>query len=372
MKTRLLKEHSKAQGKKEAISVTIRNALKENDYDTAFDLAGRMANNYFSDDTIADLDKKITSLITLCGDLRGQYSLGQIRSNKMATATRAQEGKVDQSVELEDLSKNPIECPIIMDEDVPQILIDDCEPFLLGLEKGIVDDINACPLRILNYPHLKAKFKSCLSNFTGVKYCDKLKKNPFTRRQLMGAIPLGSHRSHVVVGNSTIAKMVAGGKVMGNLDLYFAVVWLLVMEGEIEYLTPIKANLTEHLIHRLTTSQTMASLCGLPKFVSTQINTDIALWFCLSSGQLNTPTERDAFRFHLFDLEHMRKLVDALGYPLHEGFTRHYLRTRALFHFLDKFKRSTLIQKKAFKTLFRGLYQRGFLVNTGHFSPKFK
>lgn len=341
MKARLIREYSKEQGKKEPISNMIRKALRNNDQETAFDLARKMANSYFTDETITDLEKKLTSLIALCGDLRGQYSLGQIRSNKMTTASRAEEGKIDQSLETEELSKNPIECPIIMDEDVPQILIDTCDPFLLDLEKGLVDDINACPLRILNYPHLKAKFKARLSNYTGVKYSDKLKKNPFTRGQLLGAIPLGNHRSHVVVGNSTIAKMVAGGKVMGNLNLYFAVIWVLVMENEIEYLSPIKANLTEHLIHRLTTSQTMASLCGLPKFVSTQISTDIALWFCLSSGQLNTPTERDAFRFHLFDLEHMRKLVDALGYPLHEGFTRHYLRTRALHYFLDKLKRST-------------------------------
>lgn len=148
----------------------------------------------------------------------------------MATAVQAVEGKVDLNVELEDLSKNPIECPIIMDEDVPQILVDECEPFLLNVEKAIVDDINACPLRILNYPDLKAKLKSRLSTYIGVKYSDKFKKNPFTQNRLLGAIPLGTHRSHVTVGNHTIAKLVSGGKVMGNLNMYFAVIWILVSE----------------------------------------------------------------------------------------------------------------------------------------------
>ena len=59
--------------------------------------------------------------------------MGQIKSNKMATAVTAKEGQIDQSVEIQDLSKNLIECPIIMDEDVPQILVDECEPFLLGV-----------------------------------------------------------------------------------------------------------------------------------------------------------------------------------------------------------------------------------------------
>jgi hypothetical protein len=115
-----------------------------------------------------------------------------------------------------------------LDEDVPQILVDECEPFLLDIEKNIVDDIAACPLRILNYPEIKAKFKSRLSTFTGVKYSDKLLKNPFTQNRLLGAIPLGNHNSHVNVGNYTIAKLVAGGKIMGNLNMYYAVIWYLI------------------------------------------------------------------------------------------------------------------------------------------------
>jgi hypothetical protein len=205
-----------------------------------------------------------------------------------------------------------------------------------------------------------------------VKYSDKLRKNPFTQNRLLGAIPLGTHRSHVTVGNHTIAKLVSGGKVMGNLNLYFAVVWILVHEDEIEFLKPIKANLTEHLLHRLTTSNTMASMCGLSQFLSTQISTDIAVWYCVSSGFLNQPTEKDTFRFHLFDIDHMLKIVKALQYPLHPGFTRHYLRTRALFYFLDKFKRSSLHQRRALKTLFRGLYQRGFFIDTSNFTAKFR
>jgi len=107
-------------------------------------------------------------------------------------------------------------------------LIDECEPFLLDVDKKIVDDIAACPLRILNYPELKLKFKKSLSNFTGVKYADKFLKNPFTQNRLLGAIPLGTHKSHVEVGNNTLAKLISGGKILGNLNLYYAVVWYLI------------------------------------------------------------------------------------------------------------------------------------------------
>ena len=110
------------------------------------------------------------------------------------------------------------------------------------MEKYVVDDIAACPLRILNYPELRAKFKASLSTFTGVKLTDKLLKNPFTQNRLIGAIPLGTHPSHIEVGNYTLARLLTGGKILGNLNLYYAVVWYLINEGEIEYLKPIRNN----------------------------------------------------------------------------------------------------------------------------------
>lgn len=49
-------------------------------------LVEEMAKKYLEDSMTLTLDKKISHLIQLCGDLRGQYDLGQIKSNKMAHA----------------------------------------------------------------------------------------------------------------------------------------------------------------------------------------------------------------------------------------------------------------------------------------------
>ncbi len=70
----------------------------------------------------------------------------------MAIALNATKGEIDKDVDVDALSKNLIECPILYEDDVPQILIDECEPLLKDVEKSIVDDVVACPLRILNYP----------------------------------------------------------------------------------------------------------------------------------------------------------------------------------------------------------------------------
>ena len=372
MKTRLVKELSKKMTKEVNFGQEMREYLEKDNFEAAIEIAARMSKEYFSDSVTTDLEKKVSHLINLCGDLRGKYDIGQIKSNKMATAQTAIEGKLDKEVEVSDLSKNPIECPIILDEDVPQILIDECEPFLLNVEKHIVDDIAACPLRILNYPDLKAKFKSSLSTFTGVKYSDKLLKNPFTQNRLLGAIPLGTHKSHVAVGNFTIAKLIAGGKIMGNLNMYYAVIWYLINEGEIEFLNPIKENATEHLLFRMKNSSTMASMCGLAQFVTTQIPTDVAVWYCVSSGYLNQPTDRDTFRFHFPNLEPMIKIVKALKYPLDKGLKSHFLRTKTLMTMLSRFKKFTTHEKKEFKTWCRGFYQRGFFIDSTKVSEKFK
>ena len=230
MKNRMIKELSKKEAGDKDFSPQIRGHLEKNDFSSAMEIAKKITSDYFCNDTTDSLEKRVSHLINLCGNLKGQYNINQIKSNKMAYAKTAEEGTLVKEVEATDLSQNLIECPIILDEDVPQILIDECEPVLLGFDKFIVDDIAACPLRILNYPEVKAKLKSRLSNFMGVKFADKFMKNPFTQNKLLGAIPLGCHPSHIKVGNYTIAKLMSGGKILGNLNMFYAVIWHIIKE----------------------------------------------------------------------------------------------------------------------------------------------
>lgn len=232
-------------------------------------------------------------------------------------------------------------------------------------------------MRILNYPDLKAKLKSRISNYVGVmgikaKFDRTLLKNPFTQNRLLGSIPLGIHKSHVTVGNYTIAKLISGGKILGNLNLYYSVIWCLIQEKTIEYLNDIEANATEHLLYRMRTTKTYASMCGQAQFVNTQVSTDIAVWYCLNSGYLNQPTDRDTFRFHFYDLEPMMKIVQSLGYPNDEGLMGHYNRTKALFSFLSVYKTMrSKHDKKSLENMLKGLYQNGVFIDVRKLNKKF-
>ncbi len=74
----------------------MRNHLENKNFDGAMEIAKEITNQYFSNTMTTDLEKNISHLINLCGDLRGKYDLNQIKSNKMAIAKDAKEGAIEQ------------------------------------------------------------------------------------------------------------------------------------------------------------------------------------------------------------------------------------------------------------------------------------
>jgi hypothetical protein len=214
------------------------------------------------------------------------------------------------------------------------------EPILANIEKHIVDDIVTCPLRILNYPDVVAKLKPAISQWTGIKINQNLTRNPFTKQELIGTIPLGSCAQHVDCGNYTISKLFTSGKLLGNLQMYWAVIWYLVTQDTWEYLSEIKDQVTEHLIYRFKNSTTFASLSGLPQYVLTKVPTDVAIWYCANSCLLDPPTDRDTCRLHLFNMDVMLAILRVFSYPICTNTTKQINRTKVLMSMLSMSKKS--------------------------------
>ena len=325
--------------------VEMRNHLDTSDVMSALSVAKEMTTIYFSSNIGMEIEKKVGYLISLCGDLRGQYYIGDIRSNRMASAVNVKEEKTSEvEIEINDLISKPVECPIMMDTDVPQIMVVNLgEPVLANIDKHIVDDIVGCPLRILNYPQVVAKLKPYISQWTGTQVNKHLGTNsginPFTKQELVGTIPLGSCEQHIDCGNYTISKLFTSGKLLGNLNMYYAVIWYLIKQNTWEYLDDISDQVSEHLIYRLKNSYTYASLCGLPQYVLTKVPTDVAVWYCVNSGLLNLPTDRDTCRLHVFNMEPMLAILKELKYPVSDNVYTHINRTRVLLSMLSMSKK---------------------------------
>ena len=90
-------------------------------------------------------------------------------------------------------------------------------------------------------------------------------------------------------------------------------------------------------------------MSGLAQFVTTELSSDIAVWYCVNSGFLNQPTDRDTFRFHTFNMQPMIEIVEQLGYPIDKGVLPHFQRTKALMFSLSAFKKLENNDKKEFK-----------------------
>ncbi|AYV80167.1 MAG: hypothetical protein Gaeavirus13_9 [Gaeavirus sp.] len=347
--------------------IRIRTALQENSIETAIKAAKEMTDAYFSSDIGMEIEKKVNYLISLCGDLRGKYTIDGIRSNHLA---RAEPMKIETNsiteIETQNLTDIPIECPIMMDTDVAQImiLIPD-EPVLANLDKYIVDDITNCPLRILNYPIVITKLKKSISNYIGTRM-GNLSTNPFTNQRILGTIPLGKCQQHVDCGNYTISRLFSSGKILGNIQLYYVVLWYLINNGEFEFLNDIKEQSKEHMLYRLTHSTTTASLCGLPQFVLTKIPTDIAMWYCINSCLLNQPTDRDTVRFHMFNLNVMIDVMKEYDYPISSAALKQINRLKVLLSMLSIVKRN----EHDFRCRIRCLTQKGINVDKDLVSEK--
>lgn len=360
----------------------IRNELLNNNINNALEYSNNMANEYFNNIGM-DVEKKLGYLISLCGNLTNLYSINDIRTNRMNRVNDVEpETNTKVDIEINDLTSLPIECPILMDYDVPQIMIVDPGntspyesdsdsdegyesysrsyiPVLANLDKKIVEDIADCPLRIINHLDIVEKLKPMIKQYIGTKVNDYVMRNPFTKEQLIGTIPLGNCQQHIKCGNHTIAKMFAKGKLLGNMNLYFAVIWYLIKTDHFEYLKDIKQQVTEHLIYRLMNSNAKASLCGLPQFVITKVPTDIALWFTVHSGLLNLPTDRDTFRYHIFNLNIMFDILKELKYPIDERIYNHLFRLQTLMSMLSMCKKDNT----KFKNNIQCLYQNAIKIN---------
>jgi hypothetical protein len=157
------------------------------------------------------------------------------------------------------------------------------------------------------------------------------------------------------------------------MNMYYAVLWYLIKEGSIEYLKDIAKNAEEHLIYRFKNSYTMASLIGLAQFVTTRIPTDLAVWYCVNSGFFNMPTNRDTFRFHVFNINPMIDMCKVFDYPLIPGTQEHIKRTQAMLCMLQSVKKHDTGHKRLdWKTRMQCLYQKGIkMINIKKINKKF-
>ncbi len=269
-----------------------------------------MLTEYFSQNSLDEVSKKLDTLVGLCGDMRSVFTKTQVAHNSMQRTELTEE-----QAPVESTDGSDFECPITYDTDEPCICITTGDSVLTGVDKSKVDFIIECPLRLLLDPELVAKTRGMISHAIGLKTLQETgNQDPFTRKEILGVICLGNHEQNFKATNWTMSHMFSQGKLLGNPNM-----WLLVLywiAKDCEYLSDVHQKFLEHLKYRFACETTYASLCGLATHVTTKVSVDLAmLWVLVAGSQEYTAVytaKSDPLRFHLPESDLLVKSVQEI------------------------------------------------------------
>jgi hypothetical protein len=297
-----------------------------------------------------DWSKQIDKYISWCSggllttfDRRSNREINHVVTPVVAPETASTETSA--SVQPEPFS---IECPIMLEKSTNIIILfNKLSDSLFDTVPDIRDSLINCPLNALKNNDTITFLKKTLGNAISIEAYKELvehgisDKSPLTRDDIMGGLCLGADFSHVKATNSTIRHGLLGGKSLGNVDLWYAVFYLIVESGYVEHLKEYLPAMREHMIFRLNTSQTYMCLSGLPTFPTYKVNLKTALWSVISATAIpNIQPKTDPLRFHLSYSEYIIELAEMTDLLFPTGVNNHINRLKTLRFLLDKFKKN--------------------------------
>jgi hypothetical protein len=385
LKKRIQRAEAVAKGASGTVA-TLQTALDARDMETALTMADLLTREYYGDDDGVDISSwsgKLNRLVSMCeGALRGTFDLsnisGAIQSDRArraptATATPTTAAELSEPSAPSDGAATAgaptaFVCPITMDSEADVVLMVAAESTPLlggGVDKDTVNALANCPLFLFRYPELLALFQTRIDHPLSLRALKEaeavgasITESPMTRRPLLGGLCLGPHDDHVAATNWTLAQLTAGGRRLGNPDLWFAALWLLVKRGAIPYLSSVLPQMTAHMTYRLRTSKAPLSLLGAPEFPTTRVPLNVAVWYAVASSALSPPPAREVVRAHLPYVEELMEIAALAGHPYPAGVPLHLVRLRVALAALAWSKRD----EAGLRGTLRALYQAAVCV----------
>ena len=284
---------------------------------------------YFGSSSVKTIEKTLDKYISWCsGALSSTFNRTNINRE---VKVKVIPPEAPQIVELvSPLTNNAMfDCPITLDGSSNVIILfkkrNESLFKFVGEDKNLKDNLTNCPMNALCNPEVLEYMKGFMDNAISIEAYKELiqygisDKSPLTRDEIIGGICLGSHDSHVKFSNSIMRQAFTGGKPLGNVDLWFAVIYLMVQKGLVPHLTEQLPFLMEHMIYRLKNSTTYMCLSGLPTYPTYRVPLNIALWSVLSASAVTDEPKEEPVRLHLsyamdiLDLVQMSGLISPHG-----------------------------------------------------------
>jgi len=323
------------------------------------------------------------------GCLRSSFDLGAIAAQRAARTDVARAAAAP-ATDLEDAATDAttaacpaLTCPVLLEGGADMLLLvrQPDAPLLSLLDARGANECIDNPLNALRHPALVAAIVAhldCHVSLAAYKAAAAagapMVVSPLTRARLCGGLALGPHQAHAAASDWTLAQLLAGGKLLGNINLWFAVVWFIVhgdvtatdalgeSEGEVadaaaalacppvsprpgyvrllpvERLEPLQPLLDEHLRWRMAHRSTSASLSGLSQFLCTRVPLGAACWYALHACLLNPDPQADPVRLHLPHAARLEALLRMACLPVDPRVRPHLARLAGLLALLRAVK----------------------------------
>ena len=299
-----------------------------------------------------DWKKLIDKFISWCsGSLLTAFDRNKI-SNREASSV-IEPVIPSESVEIleektEDLK---LTCPITLSDSSNMILL------MKKTNSSVFDDLPTClrdslincPLNALRNNDILNYIKSLFDCVISIEAYKELvdygisDKSPLTREQIFGGLCLGKDNSHIKATNSTLRYILTGGKSLGNMDLWFAVIYFIIKRGQAEHLTEYLPIVEEHLKYRLINNKSYMCLSGLPTYPTYSVPIGLALWCSIMATTSNLSliknTKNDPIRLHLSYSLDMIEMLNIIGISVPSKLLEHINRLKTLRYFLLEIKK---------------------------------
>jgi hypothetical protein len=336
-------------------------ALQTKNIEESLKIIKQMSDAYMNNESfseIKDMSSGIDKLINLAkANLSNIFDLRLIES-KFLNTPMAKDPLERDELPIEELPEGITspECPILFEKSIMAIMFTNSKPILEDEENNIISNIQACPLRLLNYPHIVEKIKNAIGHYVSIEASQKLSINPLTREPICGIIALGNSDLYIKATNWGIARAFYGGKMKGNVDLYYAVIREICKN--IDRFNDIKDQLDLHMNARLE-NNTYASLLGQPQFMTTNLSLVNACWWILHSWTvLDTKPDYDPLRTHIFYYNVLIDLVKLNNYEIDSRTLLYCKRLKILMSMLSIANRCNI----NFRLKIKALYQNSIII----------
>ncbi len=360
MSRKVISDRNKNKSKDNTILSIQMADLKEDEKETQCTSVINQMLKSFSFEEADELQRKISRLIKLTnGSLSNSFKHQNIHSHRAANAPVAKiiKNKDIANENEQKVSTCEFECPVSLEEGRCAILFKKGVPLLteLSLEmtdsSQLINSITNNPL-ILTCPSMQTILEKLFNRFDralGVDVATDPRFNhigPETRNELEDFFLIcGDTRLFNNATDSAIYQLVAGGKKLGNANLWFTLIWYTIKYKIIkcEHLQDFLPYIENHLLYRLGNNVINASMTGLADAFNMRMKFCESVYFITAGAPVQNVymKNNEALRLHLPYINVLYRLMDLLKWKIPDKSVKHNTLTSAVLSLLYLSKKIT-------------------------------